>query len=55
MTILALEHPEVFSKITYQIYEYSDSTEIKIYDKKYNSLKESDLLVVMDISKCKIY
>lgn len=49
MTILALEHPEVFSKITYQIYEYNDSSEIKIYDKKYNALKESDLLVVMDI------
>lgn len=49
MTILALEHSEVFSKITYQIYEYNDSSEIKIYDKKYNALKESDLLVVMDI------
>lgn len=49
MTILALEHPEVFSKITYQIYEYNDSSEIKIYDKKYNALKASDLLVVMDI------
>lgn len=49
MTILTLENPEVFSKIVQEIHEYQESSELRIYDKKYKSLKEPELLVVTDV------
>lgn len=48
-TILVLESPAVFSKIVQQIYEYKEDGELKIFDHKYFSLKESEILVITDI------
>lgn len=48
-TILVLEHPEVFSRIARQFYNYQENSELKLFDNSYSSMKESHLLVLTDM------
>lgn len=48
-TILAVENVTVFSNLVRQLYSYTEESELKLFDKKLKSLKESELLLVTDI------
>ena len=48
-TILVLKKTEIFSNIVKLFAEYTENNELKLYDHKYASLKESQLLVITDI------
>lgn len=48
-TILAIEDVTVFSYLVRQLYNYSEDGELKLFDKKLHSLKESELMIVTDI------
>lgn len=48
-TILAVENVTVFSNLVRQLYSYTEESELKLFDKKMKSLKESELLLVTDI------
>ena len=48
-TILAIEDITVFSYLVRQLYNYSEDGELKLFDKKLHSLKESELMIVTDI------
>ncbi|SDO50610.1 CRISPR-associated protein Csn2 [Streptococcus equinus] len=48
-TILTIEEVSVFSNLVRQLYSYTEESELKLFDKKLKSLKESELLVVTDI------
>ena len=54
-TILVLEDPNIFSKVAQSIFEYEEDGEIKFYNNKFIKIKESQLMVITDITKCKIY
>ena len=48
-TILTIEDVSVFSNLVRQLYSYTEESELKLFDKKLKSLKESELLLVTDI------
>lgn len=48
-TFLVLEDQFTFSTIVKQFYQYTDDGELKLFDKNLKALKESELLVIMDI------
>ena len=48
-TILVLKKTEIFSNTVKLLCEYTEDNELKLYDHKYASLKESQLLVITDI------
>jgi len=50
LTSIAIEQKSLFSQMIKYLHEYTEeSDDLKIFDKKYKSLKASDLLVVTDI------
>jgi len=50
LTSIVIEEKGLFSKFIQKLYEYSEeSTDLKIFDKNYQCLKTSELLVVTDI------
>ncbi|MGT2846319.1 type II-A CRISPR-associated protein Csn2 [Streptococcus massiliensis] len=48
-TFLVLKDQVVFANIVKQVYQYSEESELKIFDKDYQSLKESEVMLVSDI------
>ena len=48
-TFLALEDQQVFSDLVKQFYQYNGDSDLKIFDSRLISLKESELLVITDI------
>ena len=48
-TFLALEDQQVFSDLVKQFYQYNGDSDLKIFDSRLTSLKESELLVITDI------
>ena len=48
-TILTVEDVILFSSLVKQFYSYSEDSQVKIFDEKLKSLKESELMVVTDI------
>ena len=48
-TFLALEDQQVFSELVKQFYQYNGDSDLKIFDSRLISLKESELLVITDI------
>ena len=48
-TILVLKKTEIFSNTVKLLCEYTEDNELKLYDHKYTSIKESQLLVITDI------
>ena len=49
VTFLALEDQQVFSDLVKQFYQYNGDSDLKIFDSRLTSLKESELLVITDI------
>ena len=48
-TFLVLEDQQVFSDLVKQFYQYNGDSDLKIFDSRLTSLKESELLVITDI------
>ena len=48
-TFLVLEDQQVFSGLVKQFYQYNGDRDLKIFDSRLTSLKESELLVITDI------
>ena len=48
-TFLVLEDQQVFSGLVKQFYQYNGDSDLKIFDSRLTSLKESELLVITDI------
>lgn len=48
-TILVIEDVAIFSNLIKQFYSYDEDGELKLFDSKLKSLKESELMVVTDI------
>ena len=48
-TILVIEDVAIFSNLIKQFYNYDEDGELKLFDSKLKSLKESELMVVTDI------
>ncbi len=48
-TILVIEDAAIFSNLIKQFYNYDEDGELKLFDSKLKSLKESELMVVTDI------
>ena len=48
-TFLILEEQKVFSNMVRYLYQYSEDSELKIFDSKLKSLKESEILLVTDV------
>lgn len=48
-TILVVEDVTVFSALVKHFYSYNEDGELKVFDSKFKSLKESELMVVTDI------
>ena len=48
-TFLVLENQQVFSGLVKQFYQYNGDSDLKIFDSRLTSLKESELLVITDI------
>lgn len=48
-TFLILEEQLIFSDVVKHLYHYSEEDELKLFDNKMKSLKESELLLITDI------
>ena len=48
-TFLILEEQLIFSDVVKHLYHYSEQDELKLFDNKMKSLKESELLLITDI------
>lgn len=48
-TFLILEEQLIFSDVVKHLYHYSEKDELKLFDNKMKSLKESELLLITDI------
>ena len=48
-TFLILEEQLIFSDVVKHLYHYSEEDELKLFDNKIKSLKESELLLITDI------
>lgn len=48
-TTLVVEDVSAFSKLIKDVYQYEETTDLKIYDNQYKEIKSSELLVVTDI------
>ena len=48
-TFLVLEDQQVFSGLVKQFYQYNGDSDLKIFDSRQTSLKDSELLVITDI------
>lgn len=48
-TTLVVEDVSAFSKVIKDVYQYEETTDLKIYDNQYKEIKSSELLVVTDI------
>ena len=48
-TILVIKDAAIFSNLIKQLYDYDEDGELKLFDSKLKSLKESELMVVTDI------
>lgn len=48
-TFLILEEQLIFSNVVKHLYHYSEEDELKLFDNKMKSLKESELLLITDI------
>ncbi|MGT2753560.1 type II-A CRISPR-associated protein Csn2 [Streptococcus ovis] len=48
-TILVIKDVAIFSNLIKQLYDYDEDGELKLFDSKLKSLKESELMVVTDI------
>lgn len=47
--ILVIESTQVYANIIKELYQYSDVSAIKLFDKNFKSLKESELMIITDI------
>ena len=48
-TILAIESRPIFAKMTQDFYQYSESSDIKLFTSNLSSLKDTELMLVTDI------
>ena len=48
-TIFVVEDTTVFAQLVRNLYQYFDGSELKIFDEKLKSIKESELMLVTDI------
>ncbi|MEX2805460.1 type II-A CRISPR-associated protein Csn2 [Streptococcus sp. H31] len=48
-TILAIEDVELYARLVRLIYQYDEVSELKLFDEKLKSLKESEIMLVTDI------
>ncbi|AND80444.1 type II-A CRISPR-associated protein Csn2 [Streptococcus pantholopis] len=48
-TILAIEDVELYARLVRLIYQYDEASELKLFDEKLKSLKESEIMLVTDI------
>ena len=48
-TVLTVEDVTVFSSLVRYFYTYTEDAQVNIFDDKFKSLKESELMVVTDI------
>lgn len=49
MTILIIEDVSVFTNLVELFYRYNEESELKVFDKKFKTIKDSELLIVTDI------
>lgn len=48
-TMVVVEDVRIFATIVKELYNFDESSNLKLYDKQFKSLKASDLLVITDI------
>ena len=48
-TFLVVEDPIIFSSTVKNLYQYSEESDIKLFDSDLKSLKESELLIITDV------
>lgn len=48
-TMVVVEDVRIFATIVRDLYNFDESSDLKLYDKQFKSLKASDLLVITDI------
>lgn len=49
MTTLIIEDVSVFTNLVELFYRYNEESELKVFDKKFKTIKDSELLIVTDI------
>ena len=49
LTSLVIKSKSIFSKITEDIYDYNELSYLRIFDNKYNQLKQDELIIITDI------
>lgn len=49
-TMVVVEDVRIFATIVRDLYNFDESSDLKLYDQQFKSLKASDLLVITDIS-----
>ncbi|WP_156010049.1 type II-A CRISPR-associated protein Csn2 [Streptococcus ruminantium] len=47
--ILVIESTPVYANVVKELYQYSEVSEVKLFDKNFKSLKESELMIITDI------
>ncbi|MFC3927836.1 type II-A CRISPR-associated protein Csn2 [Streptococcus caprae] len=48
-TILVVEDTQIFSQLVRSLYQYTEESDLRLFDEKQKSLKESEIMVITDI------